>query len=98
MTENAPKTLLEKYTREREMLYSILSKIGDAITSLASDSVQSYSLGNRSVSYADIDKLKALREETQTRIEEIEGMLSGRSARNVTTNVFLDPSFVLPRW
>ena len=92
-----PTTLREKYIQEREYLYGLLSKIDDAIMSLASGNVASYSLGNRSCSYTDLDKIKALRKETEDRINELEALLSGRSVRNCTTNVFLDPSIIVPR-
>ena len=93
----APTTLREKYTQEREYLYGLLSKIDDAIMSLASGNVASYSLGNRSCSYTDLDKIKALRKETEDRINELEALLSGRSVRNCTVSTFLDPSIILPR-
>ena len=73
-----PTTLREKYIQEREYLYGLLSKIDDAIMSLASGNVASYSLGNRSCSYTDLDKIKGLRKETTDRIEELEALLSGR--------------------
>lgn len=92
-----PNNLYEKYSNERLALYNLLEKLDDAILSLASGNVASYSLGNRSVSYTDLDKIKALRKETADRIEELEALLSGRSVRNCTTNVFLDPSIILPR-
>ena len=92
-----PNSLYEKYSTERIALYNLLEKLDDAILSLASGNVASYSLGNRSVSYTDLDKIKALRKETEDRIEELEALLSGRSVRNTYTNVFLDPSIILPR-
>lgn len=92
-----PASLREKYIQEREYLYRLLSKIDDAILSLASGNVASYSLGNRSCTYTDLDKIKALRKETTDRIDELEALLSGRSVRNCTTSVFLDPSIILPR-
>ena len=92
-----PTSLYDKFTRERIALYNLLEKLNDAILSLASGNVASYSLGNRSVSYTDLDKIKGLRKETEDRISELEALLSGRSVRSVYTNVFLDPSIVLPR-
>lgn len=92
-----PTTLREKYIQEREYLYGLLSKIDDAIMSLASGNVASYSLGNRSCSYTDLDKIKGLRKETTDRIEELEALLSGRSVRNCTVSTFLDPSIIIPR-
>lgn len=92
-----PTTLREKYIQEREYLYGLLSKIDDAILSLASGNVASYSLGNRSCTYTDLDKIKGLRKETEDRINELEALLSGRSVRNCTVSTFLDPSIILPR-
>lgn len=92
-----PNSLYEKYSMEREALYGLLEKLSDAILALASGNVASYSLGNRSVSYTDLDKIKGLRKETTDRIDELEALLSGRSVRNCTTSVFLDPSIILPR-
>lgn len=83
--------------REREYLYELLSKIDDAILSLASGNVASYSLGNRSCTYTDLDKLKTLKNEAEDRINEIEASLRGASQRSVYTSVFLDPSIILPR-
>lgn len=92
-----PNSLYEKYSMEREALYGLLEKLDSAVLALASGSVASYSLGNRSVSYTDLDKIKALRKETEDRINELEALLSGRSVRNVTVSTFLDPSIILPR-
>ena len=92
-----PASLYEKYSNERIALYNLLEKLSDAILALASGNVASYSLGNRSVSYTDLDKIKGLRKETTDRIEELEALLSGRSVRNAYTNVFIDPSIILPR-
>lgn len=92
-----PASLYEKYSNERIALYNLLEKLDDAILSLASGNVASYSLGNRSCTYTDLDKIKGLKKETTDRIEELEALLSGRSVRNCTTSVFLDPSIILPR-
>ena len=92
-----PNSLYEKYYNERLALYSLLEKLDTAILELASGNVASYSLGNRSCTYTDLDKIKGLRKETTDRIEELEALLSGRSVRNCTTSVFLDPSIILPR-
>ena len=92
-----PNSLYDKFTRERIALYNLLEKLDDAILALASGNVASYSLGNRSVNYTDLDKIKGLRKETTDRIEELEALLSGRSVRNCTVSTFLDPSIILPR-
>ena len=92
-----PTSLYDKFMRERIALYNLLEKLDDAILALASGSVASYSLGNRSVSYTDLDKIKTLRKETEDRINELEALLSGRSVRNITVSTFLDPSIILPK-
>ena len=92
-----PTSLYDKFTRERIALYNLLEKLDDAILSLASGNVASYSLGNRSCTYTDLDKIKGLRKETTDRIEELEALLSGRSVRNCTVSTFIDPSIILPR-
>lgn len=92
-----PNNLYEKYSNERVALYNLLEKLDDAVLALSSGNVASYSLGNRSVSYTDLDKIKALRKETTDRIYELEALLSGRSVRNCTVSTFLDPSIILPR-
>ena len=84
--------------QEREQLYELVSKLDDAIMSLASGSVASYSLGNRSCTYADVDKLKTLRREAEYRIDELEALLRGASPRSVQVSCFLDPSICIPRW
>lgn len=98
MERTIPNSLREKYIEERIALYKLLWSIEDGIASLASGNVASYSLGNRSCSYQDIDKLKTLRADTENRIEEIEAYLRGASARNVTVSTFLDPSLCIPRF
>lgn len=98
MERTIPNSLREKYIEDRTLLYKKLWQIEDAITALVSGNVASYSLGNRSCSYQDIDKLKALRDEAEERINEIEALLRGASPRNVTVSCFLDPSICIPRW
>lgn len=98
MTERTiPKSLNEKYLTERERLYRLLEKIDDAIAALASGNVASYSLGNRSVSYQNLDQIKALKRDTENRIDELEALLSHRAPRNVSTNAFICPSITFPR-
>ena len=92
-----PNNLYEKYSNERLALYSLLEKLNDAVLALSSGNVASYSLGNRSCTYTDLDKIKGLRKETEDRINELEALLSGRSVRNVTVSTFLDPSIIPPR-
>ena len=98
MERQIPKSLREKYLNERIDLYHLLWTIDDAVSALSSGSVASYSLGNRSCTYQDLSKLKELKQETEQRIDEIEGYLRGASPRNVTVSTFLDPSICIPRW
>lgn len=97
MSDTIPNSLQEHYTAERERLYMLLGQIEDGLAALVSGSVASYSLGNRSLTYQDVDKLRNLQAETERRIEDIEAKLSHRSARNVSVNCFLDPSVCIPR-
>lgn len=98
MERAIPNSLKEKYLDERTQLYNLLWKLDDAVLALSSGSVASYSLGNRSVSYQNLDQIKALRKDVEDRIEELEAYLRGASARNVTVSSFLDPSICFPRW
>ena len=98
MDRQIPTSLKQKYESERIDLYNLLWSIDEGIAGLISGNVASYSIGNRSCSYQDIDKLKSLKAETEQRIDEIEGYLRGASPRNVTTSCFLDPSICIPRW
>lgn len=92
-----PRNLFEKYMNERTEMYELLFKLEDAISALASGSVASYSLGNRSVSYQNLEQLKALRDDTENRIDVLEAKLSHRAPRCVSTHSYIDPNIVLPR-
>ena len=92
-----PNSLYDKYMEERVQLYNLLWDTEAAISALASGNVASYSLGNRSCTYTDIDKLKTLRQEAEDRINELEAILRGASVRNVQVSTFLDPSICIPR-
>lgn len=98
MEKKIPTSLREKYIDDRQLLYKTLWSIEEAISELVSGNVSSYSIGNRSCTYSDIDKLKALRNEAEERINEIEALLRGASPRNVTVSTFLDPSICIPRF
>lgn len=93
-----PNTLREKYMLEREHLYRLHGTLEDAIAALSSGNVASYSLGNRSVSYQNLDQLKRLKDECENKIDELEAILRGASPRSVQVSTFLDPSFIVPRW
>lgn len=92
-----PNSLYDKYMEERVQLYNILWDIESALSALVSGNCASYSLGNRSCTYQDIDKLKILRNNTENRINELEAILRGASVRNVQVSTFLDPSICVPR-
>lgn len=98
MEKKIPNSLREKYIDDRQLLYKTLWSIEEAISELVAGNVSSYSIGNRSCTYSDIDKLKALRNEAEERINEIEALLRGASPRNVTVSTFLDPSICVPRF
>ena len=98
MERTIPNSLKDKYLDERTQLYNLLWKLDDAILALSSGSVASYSLGNRSVSYQNLDQIKVLRKDVEERIDELEAYLRGASPRNVTVSSFLDPSICFPRW
>ena len=105
MAENTeykpPRTLREKLTRERTELYQTREIIHKAITELVGGaSVVSYSLQNRSVTRtrADLGSLKAYLAELESKIDEIEAVLSGRPQRQSTTNVYINPANTVPSW
>ena len=96
-----PRTLRERLMMEREEAYATLSIIRNAITELvAGAAVTSYTLQNRSVSRtrADLGSLKAYASELESRLFEIEAMLSGRPQRQSTTNVYVNPTNCVPNW
>ena len=96
-----PRTLRERLMMEREEAYATLSIIRNAITELVSGAaVTSYVLQNRSVSKtrADLGSLKAYASELESRIFEIEAMLSSRPQRQSTTNVYVNPTNCVPNW
>lgn len=96
-----PRTLREHLLMEREEAYATLSIIRNAINELvAGAAVTSYTLQNRSISRtrADLGSLKAYASELESRIFEIEAMLSGRPQRQSTTNVYVNPTNCIPSW
>ena len=105
MAENTeykpPRTLREKLTRERVELYKTREIIFNAINELVGGaSVVSYSLQNRSVTRtrADLNSLKAYLTELDSKIDELEALLSGRPLRQSTTNVYVNPTNCIPNW
>ena len=96
-----PRTLRERLMMDREEAYATLSIIRNAINELVSGSaVTSYVLQNRSCTKtrADLGSLKAYASELESRIYEIEAMLSGRPQRQSTTNVYVNPTNCIPNW
>ena len=94
-----PRTLRERLMMEREEAYATLSIIRNAINELvAGAAVTSYTLQNRSVSRtrADLGSLKAYASELESRIYEIEAILSSRPQRQSTTNVYVNPTNCVP--
>ena len=96
-----PRTLRERLMMEREEAYATLSIIRNAVNELVGGAaVTSYTLQNRSVSKtrADLGSLKAYAAELESRIYEIEAMLSSRPQRQSTTNVYVNPTNCVPNW
>ena len=96
-----PRTLREKLTRERAELYHTREIIYKAVTELIGGAaVVSYSLQNRSCTRtrADLNSLKAYLAELDSKISEIEAVLSGRPLRQSTTNVYVNPTNCVPSW
>ena len=96
-----PRTLRERLMMEREEAYATLSIIRNAITELvAGAAVTSYTLQNRSISRtrADLGSLKAYAAELESKIDELEAILSSRPQRQSTTNVYVNPTNTIPNW
>ena len=94
-----PRTLREKLTRERAELYQTREIIHKAVTELlGGESVVSYSLQNRSVTRtrADLGSLKAYLAELESKIDEIEAVLSGRPLRQRSVHTYISPANTIP--
>lgn len=94
-----PRTLRERLLMEREEAYATLSIIRNAITELvAGAAVTSYSLQNRSVSKtrADLGSLKAYAAELESKIDELEAILSSRPQRQRTVHTYISPANTIP--
>ena len=103
MAENTefkpPRTLREKLTRERTELYQTREIIFNAVNELVGGAaVTSYTLANRSVSKtrADLNSLKAYLAELDSKIDEIEAILSGRPQRQRTVHTYISPANTIP--
>lgn len=94
-----PRTLRQKLTRERAELYQTREIIHKAITELlGGESVVSYSLQNRSITRtrADLGSLKAYLAELDSKIDEIEAVLSGRPLRQRSVHTYISPANTIP--
>ena len=94
-----PRTLRERLMMEREEAYATLSIIRNAINELvAGAAVTSYTLQNRSVSRtrADLGSLKAYASELESKIDELEAILSSRPQRQKTVHTYISPANTIP--
>ena len=94
-----PRTLREKLTRERTELYQTREIIHKAVTELLGGAaVTSYSLQNRSITRtrADLNSLKAYLAELDSKIDEIEAVLSGRPLRQRSVHTYISPANTIP--
>ena len=94
-----PRTLRERLMMEREEAYATLSIIRKAVAELIGGaSVVSYTLANRSVSktHADLNSLKAYASELESKIDEIEAVLSGRPLRQRSVHTYISPANTIP--
>lgn len=94
-----PKTLRQKLTQDRERLYQTREIIFNAVNELVGGaSVVSYTLANRSVSKtrADLNSLHAYLAELDSKIDEIEAVLSGRPQRQKTVHTYISPANTIP--
>ena len=93
MAEWVYTTKRQMLIEERAALSKALSEAMAALGGLVSGEIQSYNLGSWSVtrSRPDLDKLKKWIDDTRVRIDEIDNLLLGRSARKVSTCVYSNP-------
>ena len=94
-----PRTLRQKLLMERTELYQTREIIHKAVTELlGGESVVSYSLQNRSVTRtrADLGSLKAYLAELDSKIDEIEAVLSGRPLRQRSVHTYISPANTIP--
>lgn len=94
-----PKTLRQKLEQDRAKLYEIRGIIFNAVTELIGGAaVVSYSLQNRSVSKtrADLGSLKAYLAELDSKIDELEAILSSRPLRQRSVHTYISPANTIP--
>lgn len=95
MTIQPPRTLREKYSQQREELYTIRAALNGAINDLlAGELVTTYAIGNRSrtVTTANLKDLQDSLKNIDARIDEIEAILSGRPIRSTQTHSYIQPA------
>lgn len=68
----------------------VLSKARDAYTQLLAGNVSSYSLGSRSVTRLDLDKLLQHIKALEKQLDELEALANGGRARKAVGAVFVD--------
>ena len=94
-----PKTLRQKLLMERAELYETREIIHKAVTELIGGAaVVSYSLQNRSCTRtrADLNSLKAYLAELDSKISELEAVLSGRPLRQRSVHTYISPANTIP--
>lgn len=82
--------------KERAALSDAINEAYKAINGLISGDITSYNLGSWSISRKqnDLDKLQSWIDSARVRLDEIDNLLSGRSARKVSTCVYQNPQGV----
>lgn len=82
--------------KERAALSDAINEAYKAINGLISGEITSYNLGSWSISRKqnDLDKLQSWIDSARVRLDEIDNLLSGRSARKVSTCVYQNPQGV----
>lgn len=92
-TEYTYTTKRQMLVEERKALSEALNAAYSALSALISGEIQSYNLGSWSISRnkPDLDKLKAWIDDAKVRIDEIDNLLMGRSARKISTCVYSNP-------
>ena len=82
--------------KERSSLSDAINEAYKALNGLISGEISSYNLGTWTISRKqnDLDKLQSWIDARRVRVDEIDNLLSGRSARKVSTCVYQNPQGV----
>lgn len=94
-----PRTLRERLMMERTELYKTREIIFNAVNELVGGAaVTNYTLANRSVSKtrADLNSLKAYLAELDSKIDELEAILSSRPLRQRSVHTYISPANTIP--